>query len=199
MNIPVFDGHNDVLLRLYKSKSDRRGGRLPGRRGGRPYRPEKGQGRIPRGRPVCDVLAIAGQFRVAVATDDGRTLCDTAAGAAADRGGAKIRLRRTGGPDADHQAIAGRGGAVHDDRRGQGRDREGDAGGGAASRRRRSDRRRSAFSGSAVRRGPALAGTGLEPQQHFRAWRAVRVSRHARYRRRPDGSGRKARRAPATR
>ena len=51
---------------------------------------------------------------------------------------------------------------------------------------------RSAFSGGAVRGGPALAGPGVEPEQHLWSWCPVRVSRHARCRRRPDGSGRKA-------
>ena len=91
------------------------------------------------------------------------------------------------------RAVKGSSGGLQDHGRNPLGDRTRNTGGGASSRRLRGHRRRSEFSGDPVRGGPALARAGLEPQQHFRPWRALPVSRHPRSRRRPDAGRRKAR------
>jgi len=88
-NISVFDGHNDVLLRLYKSaSSDVVADFLGGEDAGHIDLQKARAGSF-----VGDVLAVAGQFCIVEPADDGRAVRGAAAASAADGGGPKIRAR----------------------------------------------------------------------------------------------------------
>ncbi len=191
--IPIFDGHNDVLLRLHRRAGAEAVECLSARRGQRPSGFAQGaQGRVCR-RPVCDLRAVAEtrqQLRQPNGTARRRRRHRQRPRAARGRcgGGAADRLCHGRAALPDRARIAGPRSRLPQCRRYRKLPRRRRAGGGAAYRGRRSDRREFRTVGRAPCRGLALARSGLEPAEFVRLRRAVPLPVLARHRARPDRS-----------
>ena len=190
--MPIFDGHNDALLRLWKRGGPGRAARLPRRRRQGTARPaDGGPGRLRR-RHVRDLRAVAeepgddrGQRAAACpAPAPGAPVpppldLATAQTAVTSMASILFRIEREANGRVRVCRTADDIRALHRHRR---------AGRGAAYRGRRGDRPGVRDARCAASGGPALARPGVEPAECVRSRRAVPLSVVARHRAWPDRS-----------
>ncbi len=188
----VFDGHNDVLLRLYKSKSsDAVSDFLEGEEAGHLDLKKARAGSFAGGlfalyspsaaKPVATEKQTAGE-QGEVALPAPLSLEEARKSVVGELAILLKIVRASRGDVAICKTTADVKSTIERQALGRGR----------SPRRRRSHRRRPEFPGSPLRGGLALIGAGLEPGQHIWPRCAVSISLKPGYRRRPDGRRRTA-------
>ena len=191
--VPIFDGHNDVLLRLYR-KEDAAKAFMEGDGKGQLDFPRAREGGFAGGH-VRDLRAVAATPARAerAAAAFGRCACGRRR-KGPDAAAAGHQRRPAGDAEngvaavCDRARVRRQGARLPHGRGHRGLHRRRRARAGAAHRGRRGDRREFQCARRAASGGPALARAGVEPVEHLWARRAVQLSVVAGHRAGPDRS-----------